>query len=187
MEDFIGLIVIFVIYFVFGTFGSKSKKKAGAKREPARQKSPKRERRARMDQIIGEIEKSVTESLAKSESGRQPEGKPEAAQPVRRGLAREGDDPCHAHMLGKPSAGMTAPAVDQVHLAGAGEGEDPCHPGMALEADAFFDDSPIQRSPIFDTEDPDAFARDILRGVVMSEILTRPSQRRGAAGMKRGA
>ena len=69
----------------------------------------------------------------------------------------------------------------------AGEGEDPCHVVRSAFEEELDEASPIENSLIFDTEDPDAFARDVLRGVIMSEILTRPQDRRRCAGMKRGA
>ena len=54
------------------------------------------------------------------------------------------------------------------------EGEDPCHPAPKCEqvqADR------QAREPEQETE-PDALAQDVLRGVIMSEILTRPCERR---------
>jgi len=66
--------------------------------------------------------------------------------------------------------------VSQQQFAMAAEGEDPCHAG---EADVP-DDMP------FDSQreaDDAALAQDVLRGVIMSEILTRPHDR---AAMRRG-
>ena len=62
--------------------------------------------------------------------------------------------------------------VAQEAFAQSGEGEDPCHAGGAPEDvpdDAFWieEERDAQR----------AFAQDVLRGVVMSEILTRPCDR----------
>ena len=62
----------------------------------------------------------------------------------------------------------------------AGEGEDPCHVGAAPE-----------RPPMDDeTKETDAqraaFESDVLRGVVMSEVLTRPSERAALRRMRRG-
>lgn len=54
------------------------------------------------------------------------------------------------------------------------EGEAPCHPAPKCEqvqADR------QAREPEQETE-PDALAQDVLRGIVMSEILTRPCERR---------
>ena len=57
----------------------------------------------------------------------------------------------------------------------AGEGDDPCHPDGALVEEGFVHDSPVYDSPIFRTGNDQAFAQDILRGMVMSEILNRPA------------
>ena len=52
------------------------------------------------------------------------------------------------------------------------EGEDPCHPAPKREQTAEQAHEPEQET------EPDALAQDVLRGVVMSEILTRPCERR---------
>ena len=54
------------------------------------------------------------------------------------------------------------------------EGEDPCHP--APKREQVQADGQAQE-PEQETE-PDALAQDVLRGIVMSEILTRPCERR---------
>ena len=62
----------------------------------------------------------------------------------------------------------------------AGEGEDPCHAGAAPERPPMDDETKetdVQRA---------AFESDVLRGVVMSEVLTRPSERAALRRMKRG-
>ena len=67
--------------------------------------------------------------------------------------------------------------VEQEAFHAASEGEDPCHAGEAPaqeDTDAF---------ALYEAEDEQrALAQDILRGVVMSEILTRPCDR---AALKR--
>ena len=67
--------------------------------------------------------------------------------------------------------------VTQQQMHEAFEGEDPCHAGQAPEiceeAVFSYDEEQVQA---------DGFAQDVLRGVIMSEILTRPCQR---AAMKR--
>lgn len=54
------------------------------------------------------------------------------------------------------------------------EGEDPCHPAPKREQVQVDGQA---REPEQETE-PDALAQDVLRGIVMSEILTRPCERR---------
>ena len=61
--------------------------------------------------------------------------------------------------------------VSQTEMQFAAEGEDPCHAG----------DSAAQEQFDFSIEDEsvhDALRRDVLRGVIMSEILMRPHERR---------
>lgn len=56
----------------------------------------------------------------------------------------------------------------------AGEGEDPCHGGNAQLAEE-------AQGALFsydeEAQDENEFAQDVLRGVIMSEILTRPCDR----------
>ena len=66
--------------------------------------------------------------------------------------------------------------VKQHQLTSADEGEDPCHAGSAIEADHL--DFNILRDA-----EHEPFVQDVLRGVIMSEILTRPQDR---AACRRG-
>ena len=64
----------------------------------------------------------------------------------------------------------------------AGEGEDPCHAGGAPkrpEPDEAYE-------PTEEEARRAAFQSDVLRGVIMSEILTRPGERAAVRRMKRG-
>jgi len=66
--------------------------------------------------------------------------------------------------------------VSQQQFAHAAEGEDPCHAGGAA----------LQEEQSFDLQgdiNHEALAQDVLRGVIMSEILTRPHER---AALRRG-
>ena len=63
--------------------------------------------------------------------------------------------------------------VDQRDMLAAAEGEDPCHAGdSALQQDAF------DAMPEADNQAQQRLREDVLRGVIMSEILTRPHERR---------
>ena len=90
--------------------------------------------------------------------------------------ADEFDDPCEQEA--EPRIHLHH--ADEQAMEQAGEGEDPCHAGAAPE-----------RPPMDDeTRETDAqraaFESDVLRGVVMSEVLTRPSERAALRRMKRG-
>lgn len=66
--------------------------------------------------------------------------------------------------------------VTQEQMNLAQEGEDPCHAGSAPAA------MPEEAAPANPLRE--AMADDLLRGVVMSEILTRPCQRQTAIGRR---
>lgn len=109
----------------------------------------------------------------------QPEAKTaeESARVFERHEAQSGfDDPCDS----EDAPRIHLHQADQQTMEQAGEGEDPCHAGAAPE-----------RPPMDDeTREEDgqraAFESDVLRGVVMSEVLTRPSERAALRRMKRG-
>ena len=65
--------------------------------------------------------------------------------------------------------------VTQQQMMESAEGEDPCHRGDATEAED------VHAAAAFSYDEMEkeqgAFAQDVLRGVIMSEILTRPSDR----------
>lgn len=73
--------------------------------------------------------------------------------------------------------------VPQSMMRDAGEGEDPCHAGGMDAKEAL---------PVYEAELPAAamenetLRQDMLRGVIMSEILTRPCDRRAAERNRRG-
>lgn len=77
----------------------------------------------------------------------------------------EGEDPCH------PDGRA---AFQKMGEGDGHEGEDPCHPGETADA------SPVSNSPIYNEESAQAMQRAVLEGIVMSEILTRPKDRRRA-------
>lgn len=66
--------------------------------------------------------------------------------------------------------------VSQQQFEVAAEGEDPCHVGTAGYDDVGFDESDDTRQQL---------AQDVLRGVIMSEILARPQERFARAAMMR--
>ena len=90
--------------------------------------------------------------------------------------ADEFDDPCEQEA--EPRIHLHH--ADEQAMEQAGEGEDPCHAGAAPETPPMDDETretDVQRA---------AFESDVLRGVVMSEVLTRPSERAALRRMKRG-
>ena len=101
----------------------------------------------------------------------------ESARVFERHEAQSGfDDPCDS----EDAPRIHLHQADQQTMEQAGEGEDPCHAGAAPERPPMDDETreeDVQRA---------AFESDVLRGVVMSEVLTRPSERAALRRMKWG-
>lgn len=181
MEDLLGLVVI-VLYFILSAASSKKKKAQRTRANTAQRES---RRAVQFEQAFERAPLSHAEQLRTHENAVQTDATRAAGMyEIPYG---EGDDPCHEEMLGQDRAALRARTVSQQQMDEASEGEDPCHVGGAVFGEDPDDASAIEHSPIFDTEDPDAFAKDVLRGVIMSEILTRPQDRSRGTGMKRGA
>ena len=92
--------------------------------------------------------------------------------------ADEFDDPCEQEA--EPRIHLHH--ADEQAMEQAGEGEDPCHAGAAPkrpEPDEAYE-------PTEEDARRAAFQSDVLRGVIMSEILTRPGERAAVRRMKRG-
>ena len=122
--------------------------------------------------------------------------------------AGEGEDPCHDDLprlrreMRPARPGSRYRSVSQASLQAAGEGEDPCHGDdqeygeatgtvertVSGSAPHETGDS-VYDSPIFGSggQDKEALARQVLSGVIMSEVLTRPAERRMQRKMRRGA
>ena len=80
----------------------------------------------------------------------------------------------HAEKMPCQEQPMHLHEVSQQQFLSAAEGEDPCHAGGVSRKDEFFD---VQNT------EHDTLAQDVLRGVIMSEILMRPHER---AALRRG-
>ena len=92
--------------------------------------------------------------------------------------ADEFDDPCEQEA--EPRIHLHH--ADEQAMEQAGEGEDPCHAGAVPkrpEPDEAYE-------PTEEEARRAAFRSDVLRGVIMSEILTRPGERAAVRRMKRG-
>ncbi len=68
------------------------------------------------------------------------------------------------------------PAFDSVRQAPVPEGEDTCHPAPERADDRM--KTPESDDEQMNEPQTSPLAQDLLRGVIMSEILTRPSERR---------
>lgn len=156
-EMLLYLLVAALFVMVQVAAGGKKKKKKGSPNRPPVKKT--------------EVRQGVTE---------RPEAKTaeESARVFERHEAQSGfDDPCDS----EDAPRIHLHQADQQTMEQAGEGEDPCHAGAAPERPPMDDETKetdVQRA---------AFESDVLRGVVMSEVLTRPSERAALRRMKRGS
>lgn len=177
MKDLLSIVVL-ILYFVAVGAAGKNKKKKKAKQRA----SGKRE--VQFEQAFERIMESAR-SMEKTASAGKTASKDRKKPAITD--AEEGEDPCHEAMLSPQHEGMKSRIVSQTQMNEAGEGEDPCHTVDEPQDAGEHEESPVLCSPIFNTEDKDAFAQDILRGVIMSEVLKRPERRTFGRSVKRGA
>ena len=151
------LLVAALFVMVQVVAGRKKKKKSSAKGSVYREFEPKKV------EPINQPEKTAEES----------------ARVFMEGEGESGfDDPCDS----EDEPRIHLHQADEQAMEQAGEGEDPCHAGAAPKRPSLDDeDEPMET----DTRRA-AFERDVLRGVIMSEVLTRPSERAALRRMKRG-
>ena len=176
--DFLGIMIVVIIYaFAIGS-SAKRKKEKRARKQAASTRKP------RFEQAFPEGEKptampSAAPRQRHAQASRKStlERKPMATQmQMELEAAGEGDDPCHEADLRPAWQSMRVGSVSQEGLSLAGEGEDPCHTGEAPRRE----ENPVYDSPILSGghEDAQALRRQVLSGVIMSEVLKRPQQRR---------
>ena len=151
------LLVAALFVMVQVVAGRKKKKKSSAKGSVYREFEPKKA------EPINQPEKTAEESARVFMEGEDESGF---------------DDPCDS----EDEPRIHLHQADEQAMEQAGEGEDPCHAGAAPKRPSLDDeDEPME------TDTPRAaFESDVLRGVVMSEVLTRPSERAALRRMKRG-
>lgn len=167
MDDIISLILVFLIYAVAAASGKKKKNK-----------------RRRQERTFDQMRDSAQQSgwpqqASRSESVQEP--RPVKPEPVHvKGTQMQADaagkrgagEFCHQ------TASLHLHEVTQAQMQAAGEGEDPCHAG----GEEMFSPEPDEGQEgayLFErqagTQD---LSQDVLRGIIMSEILDRPCQRR---------
>lgn len=158
LGDFLSLIIVFAVYL---TAASGKKKKGKQKRRPPMRSRAQGEQR---------------DSRAKARDAQTLEGFGDAFVQAS-GVSEKAQQRCDTRK-------MHLHEVSQQQLASAGEGEDPCHVGdaQALHADGG-DGQDNGAFELIQTDDSGALAQNVLRGVIMSEILTRPQER---AALRRG-
>jgi len=153
LGDLLSLIIVFAVYLTAAASGKKKKGKQ-KRRSPMRSRAQGEQRdsraKARDTQTLEGFENAFAQVSEVSEKARE----------------RCNTRQMHLH------------EVTQQRFASVGEGEDPCHVGDAQMLHA---ESGVERDEgafeLIQTEDSGMLAQDVLRGVIMSEILTRPQER----------
>ena len=154
MEDILSLAVVFIFYIIAVSSDKKRKKKRQARRERA--SAQRMQKQEDIRDLLQEAEELAQEAEELARDAHSSRGAQAANQPCR-------EQRIHLH------------EATQAQMRYAGEGEDPCHHGEASLVNDEMDDA--MDSPIYAQEtdaDRQQLAQDMLRGVIMSEILTRP-------------
>ncbi|MBR7041744.1 MAG: hypothetical protein IKI24_07940 [Clostridia bacterium] len=163
MERLLPMMFLMIIAFVAIIRGASQKGKSGsASSSAARQRMKEDKQRIRESLMNKAYQDMRTRSAA---SSRPPRFEPEDEESWDSAQGfREGVDPCHDDMSSFHEG--EDPCHDD--MSSFHEGEDPCHDGM----------SPIASE---DTDSPAAIdygrARELMRGIVISEVLTRSRRR----------
>lgn len=158
MEDILSLAVVFIFYIIAVSSDKKRKKKRQARRERA---SAQRMQHRQDDagKLLQEAEELAQEAEELARDAHSSRGAQAAQQPCR-------EQRIHLH------------EATQAQMRFAAEGEDPCHHGEAsFVNDETENEMDAMDSPVYAQEtdaDRQQLAQDMLRGVIMSEILTRP-------------
>lgn len=157
MEDILSLAVVFIFYIIAVSSDKKRKKKRQARRERA--SAQRMQKQEDIRDLLQEAEELAQEAEELARDAHSSRGAQAAQQPCR-------EQRIHLH------------EATQAQMRFAAEGEDPCHHGEASFAnDETENEMDAMDSPIYAQEtdaDRQQLAQDMLRGVIMSEILTRP-------------
>lgn len=157
MDDFLSLLLFFLIYLIVG-FSKKKKRKPSS----AQKRSGPMRTRARGEQRDRRAAAQDAQTMDGFSAAFADRNKSDEAPCSERRI--------HLH------------DVSQVQMQVAAEGDDPCHfGGEQVSADLAGADG----TPEGTHEAQEALRQDVLRGVVMSEILMRPHERRAMQRSRR--
>ena len=178
MEDILSLVLVFLFYAAAAAMGGKKKKKR------ANRRTPDFDRMRRYAQENPHRPGSGGGEPSAANAQPQPEMRADMRTDMEKAFRREsGEALCH------DTSRIHLHEVTSDVLDAAGEGEDPCHAGGE---DAFAAHAQPERDggeampASADADFRQELARDVLRGVIMSEILTRPCERRATYRNGRG-
>lgn len=176
MDNLLGLIAIAVIYLCI-VLRSDKKRRAGKKGGSEEKTAPRRSGGRRRPERKASFAQAFDSGAQKADAGAGKGPVRPAGEEARRSgvLAAEAADTAFPEEDCTPHApGLHLHAVTQERMRSAGEGEDPCHAGGALHPAPEHEPVPDMAEPAADS----AAARELLRGVILSEILERPCERR---------
>ena len=148
------VVVVLIVFAVFNAVRNGKKKKKKGQSAGPALSAKQKRAAAQKDR-----QADFSAAFARSHESAESEAKTKAAK----------DERLHG-----PGVHLHDVTQEQMNL--AQEGEDPCHAGSAPVA------MPEEAAPANPLRE--AMADDLLRGVVMSEILTRPCQRKTAIGRR---
>ena len=171
--DLLGIVILVFIYSIaISSSAKKKKKKNMARKQAARTRTPRFEQA-----FAGDTQTAFPPQHSDAHDEREELQREPLTTQMQMELenAGEGDDPCHESELRPARVSMRLSNVSQEGMALAGEGEDPCHTGEAPRREA----NPVYDSPILSgaSDDAQALKRQVLAGVIMSEVLKRPQER----------
>lgn len=177
MDNLLGLIAIAIIYLCI-VLRSDKKRRAG-KAGNGNQAAPQRAKGRGKEKHKASFEQAFdggkrTDSRAPSVPSADARAVEQITRTLRAAAAKVAEDAypeadCDGH-----APGLHLHAATQEKLRAAGEGEDPCHAGSAVRPEP---EQGIILSAAEQAQDSEA-ARELLRGVILSEILERPCERR---------
>ncbi len=156
MDDLLSLVVL-VVFYIIAANSRKKRAEKKAKRGSRHGKSvqSKRSERRMMEESWEEIRRNFSMALD-TQNQAKPEKDAEASAPIT-------EQAC-------PTQRLHLHEATQQQMQEAREGEDPCHAGDArgTEDDELTADVDAEQEEL---------ARSMLYGIIMSEVLTRPSER----------
>lgn len=156
MDDLLSLVVL-VVFYIIAANSRKKRAEKKARRDSKHGKSvqAKHGERRTVEEPWEEIRRNLSMALDTLNQAK-PEKDAQASAPIT-------EKAC-------PTQRLHLHETTQQQMQEAREGEDPCHAGDARETE---DD---ELTADVDAE-PEELARSMLYGVIMSEVLTRPSER----------
>lgn len=179
MGDILGILVLVVFYAV----AASSSKKKRRQRAQSRQERVKA-REARFDQAFAGQKNPPDAGKAHSAPSEKGFGTPDPERRLE--YAQEGEDPCHEGRLRPAQPHVRLSNASPSAMARAGEGEDPCHEVRSERTDRT-DHAASEDAMDLPAPDREELARQMLAGVVMSEVLKRPAERMMERKLRRRA